>query len=267
MNTEHRDLDRTLEVAQAIAREAGRKMLSSYRQDHAVIFKGEVDLVTQVDLDCEALIRRRLAEHFPDDAILAEEGGATGDVGAARRWIVDPLDGTTNFAHGHPFFSVSIALELEGVLSVGVVHAPVLSVTWSARRGGGVWRNEAPARVSRVESLLGGLCASGFPYDRRTNPDNNADEWGTVLRRCQGVRRCGSAAMDLAMVADGTIDGYWEKRLNPWDMAAGVLLVQEAGGRCEGLDGSPIPPWPKTIVASNGLIHDELVEILTPDPV
>ncbi len=257
-----RDLYSALEAAASIAREAGLLALASYRGGQDVSYKGEVDLVTQVDLDCEALIRRRLSEHFPGDRLLAEEGGSSGPSEGGDRWIVDPLDGTTNFAHGHPSFSVSIALEREGELVVGVIHAPVLGLTWTALRGGGAFRNGREVMVSRVRSLSEGLCASGFPYDRRTNPDNNVTEWGAVVRRAQGVRRGGSAAMDLASIADGTFDGYWEKRLKPWDLAAGALLVIEAGGRVEGLDGRPIPPWPETVVATNGLIHDELVEVL-----
>ncbi len=262
MTMEPEALEAALAAAVALAREAGLLLLSSYRGGSGFTLKGEVDLVTEADLASEALIRRRLGARFPDHAILAEEGGASGSADAPARWVVDPLDGTTNFAHGHPFFSVSIGLEAEGLLQVGVVHAPALGLTWTARRGGGASRSGAPARVSTTASLSGSLVASGFPYDRRSNPDNNATEWARTLRRAQGMRRCGSAALDLALVADGTYDGYWEKRLNPWDVAAGALLVLEAGGRVEGLDGSAVPPWPETLVASNGLVHDELAALL-----
>lgn len=255
------DLDAILELALSIAREAGLLVLGSYRGTIELSLKGEVDLVTSVDLASEELIRRRLEARLPGHGILAEEEGESLGEGGAR-WLVDPLDGTTNFAHGHPFFAVSLALELDGRLVLGVVHAPVLGLTWAARRGGGTTRNGAPARVSRVSTLASSLCASGFPYDRRTNPDNNLAEWARVVPVIQGERRCGSASIDLCLVADGTYDGFWEKRLKPWDVAAGVLLVEEAGGRVESVEGSPVPPWPETIVASNGLVHDALVALV-----
>lgn len=262
MTLEPEALESALSTAVSIAREAGLLLLASYRAGGGFTLKGDVDLVTETDLASEALIRKRLAARFPGHAVLAEEGGATGAGDAPARWIVDPLDGTTNFAHGHPFFSVAIALEAGGALQVGVVHAPALGLTWSGRRGGGASRSGAPARVSRTGALASALVASGFPYDRRTNPDNNAAEWAEVLRHAQGMRRCGVASIDLALVADGTYDAYWEKRLHPWDVAAGALLVTEAGGRVESLEGEPVPPWHATTVATNGLVHDELVALL-----
>jgi myo-inositol-1(or 4)-monophosphatase len=227
-----------------------------------VSFKGDVDLVTQADLASEELVRRRLGQRFPGHAVLGEERGSTGEETAPARWLVDPLDGTTNFSHGHPFFAVSIGLEADGALQVGVVHAPALGLTWTARRGGGATRCRGPARVSRVATLSEALVASGFPANRRTAADDNTAEWARGVKRAQGMRRCGAAAIDLAFVADGTYDAYWEKRLNPWDMAAGAVLVTEAGGRVTGLDGSPLPPWPATVVASNGLLHGQLTELI-----
>jgi myo-inositol-1(or 4)-monophosphatase len=253
------DLDATLATAEAVAREAGELTRRTYRRRPAVRYKsGTVDLVTQTDVEAEALIQRRLAERFPGHGLLAEEGtGAAGDAEAV--WIVDPIDGTTNFAHGHPCYCVSIALALRGALVVGVVHAPALGVTWAARRGGGATRDGEPVRVSTTPTLGLALCASGFPYDRASAADNNVDEWGAMIRHTQGLRCCGSAAIDLALVADGTYDAYWEKRLKPWDVAAGALIVTEAGGRVTALDGDgPVPPWPEVIVATNGHVHDEL---------
>lgn len=252
------DLDKTLAAAVAVAREAGELTLRAYRKAPSVRYKsGTVDLVTQTDVESEALIQRRLAERFPGHGLLAEEG-TTRDGGGAV-WIVDPIDGTTNFAHGHPSYCVSIALELRGVLAVGVVHAPALGVTWAARLGGGATRDGEPIRVSTTPTLDRSLCASGFPYDRALAADNNVDEWGFMIRHTQGLRCCGSAAIDLAFVADGTYDAYWEKRLKPWDLAAGTLLVTEAGGRVTALDGDgPVPPWPEVVVATNGHVHDEL---------
>jgi len=256
-------LDRALEAAMDISREAGTLILGSYRSPEGIIKKGEVDLVTSADLAAEKLIRRRLTALFPELVVLGEEGGEQGNrTGARGRWHVDPLDGTTNFAHGHPFFAVSIALELEGELVVGVVHAPAIGLTYGASKGSGATRNGSPISVSTTESLDDSLCASGFPYDRRRTEDDNTREWTAVMKRCQGVRRCGAAALDLALVAEGTYDGFWEKRLNSWDMAAGIVLIREAGGLVTGLDGSDVPPWPPMIVASNGIVHDELRDVV-----
>jgi len=257
------ELDRALDLGVAIAREAGLLTLHTYRAGPEVRFKRtDVDLVTQTDLDSEALIARRLAQHFPDHGLIAEEGTDRGGPESTALWIVDPLDGTVNFAHGHPFYCVSMALQLDGEVVVGVVHAPVLGLTWTARRGGGAFRNGAPSKVTATTTLDRSLCASGFPYDRRTAADNNLAEWSALTRRAQAVRRCGAAAIDLAMVADGTYDGYWEKRLKPWDVAAGSLIIEEAGGRVTAVDGTAVPPWPEVIVATNGLIHDEMLEAL-----
>lgn len=263
MTESGRSLDRTLETARAIAAEAGLLALASYRHKQDVSAKGDVDIVTTVDLDCEALIRRRMTQHFPEHRLIAEEGGASGPAEVGKpTWHIDPLDGTINYAHGHPMFNVSLALETDGEVVVGVVHAPALGLTWTARRGGGTFRNGAQVHVSTTSTLDRALCSSGFPHDRRTGPDDNTAEWSAMVRRSQGNRRCGAAAIDLAFIADGTYDGYWEKRLNSWDVAAGVLLIREAGGRVESLDGAAIPPWPAVIVASNGLIHDDLVAVL-----
>lgn len=258
------DLDRAQKVAESIAREVGHLTTVSFRRSHEIKRKAsEVDLVTEVDLAAEELITRRLGQSFPDHGLVAEEGSeAEPSGGVDALWIVDPLDGTTNYAHGHPFYCVSLALEVAGELVVGVIHAPVLGLTWSAQRRGGATRNGRPCEVSSAERLVDGLCASGFPYDRHSSEDNNTREWAAIVRRARGVRRCGSAAIDLALIADGTYSGYWEKRLNPWDMAAGVLLVEEAGGKVSSLSGAPVPPWPATLVASNGRVHEELVEAL-----
>lgn len=262
VNPKTTDPEQTLKIAASIAREAGMIALASYRTRFEIEQKRtSIDLVTQTDLASEALIRKRLNQYFPDHGLLAEEGGVTGPESDSI-WIVDPLDGTTNFAHGHPFFCVSMALKTGDTLEIGVIHAPVLGITWTAQQGQGAHRNGARISVSEVESLGSALCASGFPYDRWTNPDNNTAEWSSIVKLAQGVRRCGSAALDLALIADGTYDGYWEKRLNPWDLAAGVLLVEEAGGLATSHEGESVPPWPETIVASNGKFHDEILEVL-----
>lgn len=256
-------LDELVSVAVGIAHEAGRLTLETFRKAPDVRSKRtDVDLVTQTDFDSESLIASRLTERFPDHGLLFEEGTEKEVTESGALWIVDPLDGTVNFAHGHPFYCISMSLQLEGEVVVGVTYAPVLDVTWTARRSGGAFRNGSSVRVTTTPALESSFCASGFPYDRRTAEDNNAAEWCAMIRRAQAVRRCGAAAIDLAMVADGTFDGFWEKRLKPWDLAAGTLLVQEAGGRVTDVEEGPVPPWPEVIVATNGLIHNELLDVL-----
>jgi myo-inositol-1(or 4)-monophosphatase len=181
---------------------------------------------------------------------------------SARRWIVDPLDGTTNYSHGHPFFAVSIGLEEARELVAGVVAAPALGVSMWARKGGGAFYNGEKARVSSQEKLEKSLVATGFPYDRRESEDNNTSEHSAFIKTTQGVRRCGSAAIDLVLVARGIQDGYWEPKLYPWDLAAGVVLVREAGGRVTDYHGEEIDIHEGWVLASNGLIHDQMVEIL-----
>lgn len=254
------DLDRALDVARETAAEAAAVVMRGYRTPLSVRHKGATDLVTEWDLASEELVRARLAAAFPGHRIVAEEGE---DQGSGQLvWYVDPLDGTTNFAHGHPFFAVSIALYDGADPLAGVVAAPAIGVTWSARRGGGAFRNGEPCRVSRVAELRDALCATGFPYDRWTNPDDNVREAHAFLKSAQGLRRCGSASMDLALVADGTYDTYWEQRLKPWDVGAGALLVLEAGGRISDYHGGPADPRTGRLVASNGLVHQATLAIL-----
>lgn len=257
-------LEHALAVARAIAEEAGNTLLGGYRQGGEVRKKGDIDLVTDHDLASERLVRHRLSSAFPRHRIVAEEAseGSVAAGGAGPVWYVDPLDGTTNFAHGHPFFSVSIAL-FDGARGlVGVVAAPALGVIWSAGRGLGARRNGVEARVSETSTLSDALCATGFPYDKWTNPDHNVAELDAFLTRTRGVRRGGSAAIDLAMVADGTFDLYWEKGLSPWDMAAGAVLVEEAGGTLSDYDGAPGNPLVGRLVASNGHLHAATLEVL-----
>lgn len=255
-----RELDEALETARAIAAEAGDLVLAGYRTGAIATKKGVIDLVTEYDLRSEELVRRRLSAAFPDHAIVGEEGEAQG--AGDLVWYVDPLDGTTNFAHGHPCFSVSIALCRNSEPLVGVVAAPALGVTWWGRRGGGCFRGSARCRVSDCRSLGDALCATGFPYDRQTNPDDNLREYRAFMKRTQGIRRAGSAAIDLAMVADGTFEVYWEQRLNAWDMCAGALLVLEGGGRLSDYDGSPGDPRSGRLVATNGHLHEPALRAL-----
>ena len=256
---------RALAMALTIADEAASLAREGWRSGLAIEKKGTIDLVTQYDLRSEALIRARLSEAFPDHRIVGEEGDTWEGSGGAT-WYVDPIDGTTNFAHGHPFFCVSIALwseSDEGALGeVGVVAAPALGVTWSAARGAGARRNGEPCRVSGTIELGDALCATGFPYDRWTSEEDNLREHRAFLKRTRGIRRCGSAALDLCLVADGTYDLYWEQKLNPWDMCAGALLVLEAGGRLSDYDGGPADPRDGRLVASNGALHDEALQVI-----
>jgi myo-inositol-1(or 4)-monophosphatase len=227
--------------------------------------RAPTDLVTEFDRRSEQLLVAAIGARFPDDQILAEEGGASGGR-SARRWLIDPLDGTTNFAHGLPFFVVSVGLEVDGELTVGVVEAPALGWTFAAARGAGARFNGAPMRVSSTETLAASLLATGFPYDRRTNPKNNFGEFVALKKRAHGVRRVGAAALDLAMVAAGWLDGYWERHLRPWDIAAGALLVREAGGQLSAWSGGALAIDSGEIVATNGRVHQELLESLANAP-
>ncbi len=212
------------------------------------------DLVTEHDLASEALIRAKLAPtQIP--IVGEEEGGAGGET----RWLVDPIDGTVNFAHGLPLWCVSIGLEDGGVPQVGVIVAPALGWTFSARRGGGAWFNGARMRVSAIDRVARALLVTGFPYDRATSPHNNFAQWEHLQRTAGACRRLGAAALDLALVANGAFDGYWERKLKPWDVCAGALLVEEAGGRVTDTRGGRFLPQAGEAVATNGAIHEELL--------
>jgi myo-inositol-1(or 4)-monophosphatase len=262
------EITEILSEARAIAADAATLVLGGFRRAPASAAKkkGVIDLVTAQDLASEALLRERIGRAFPDHLLVAEEGTAP-EVSAARDdelvWWVDPLDGTTNYAHGHPFFAVSLGLARGRMPLVGVVAAPALGVTWSGALGLGAFRNGDRCRVSSTDALGDALLATGFPYDRRTAADDNLREFAVLKKHhAQGIRRCGSASIDLALVADGTYDGYWEQRLMPWDMAAGALLVAEAGGRLSDYDGTLGDPRAGRLVATNGRIHDALLAAL-----
>ena len=217
------------------------------------------DLVTEWDLRSEEMIRRVLAERTPGIAVLGEEAGQGAGAGS-QRWLVDPIDGTVNFAHGLPIWSVSIALEDAGQILAGVVAAPRLGWWFEASRGGGARDgNGAALRVSSTARLDHALLVTGFPYDRATRPDNNFAEWEHFQRRAGACRRLGAASIDLCLVARGGMDGYWERHLKPWDAAAGSLIVAEAGGTVTDWTGGPFDVHEGAVVASNGAIHEELV--------
>jgi myo-inositol-1(or 4)-monophosphatase len=247
-------------IAFEVATEAAELLLTGFRKHPAVTEKARADLVTEFDLASERLIRQRLAERTPELAIVAEEQGGT--PGAGLTWYCDPLDGTTNFVHGHHFFCVSIGVAEAGRPIAGAVVAPALATHWVGFRGGPALRNGEPCQVSATSLLEHALVGTGFPSDRSRAPSNNFDAFMRVKQRVRGVRRCGSAAIDLCLVADGTYDAYWERRLNAWDVMAGSALVLAAGGELSALDGTPPDLSVGHILASNGRTHRELLALL-----
>ena len=243
--------------AAQIAREAGALLMEYFRQRVKIEYKGDADLVTIADRTSEGLIRERLHEHWPSHDILGEEGGLQ-DTGSDYRWYVDPLDGTTNFAHGFPVFCVSMALEYRGKRIAGVIYDPTRDELFVAEQGGGAFLNGERIRVSKTANLAECLVATGFPsHKRHQNP--NIFFYHQITLRTHGVRRAGSAALDLCYVACGRFDGFWEFNLNPWDTAAGVLIVEEAGGRVTNFSGNLFELTSRETVASNGLVHDSLL--------
>ncbi|MBV9947194.1 MAG: inositol monophosphatase, partial [Myxococcales bacterium] len=232
------DFPGLLGAALEAAREAAALVQTGWRNHPTAAHKrARVDLVTQFDRRSETLLRERLTRTTPFPVVGEEEGGRRASESERATWFVDPLDGTTNFVHGHPFWCVSLGLVAGSTPLLGVVVAPSLHVEWTAVPGSPPLRNGVPCAVSDVALLDDALLATGFPYDRRTNPDNNFDAFVAIKKKCQAVRRCGSAAIDLCLVADGTYDGYWEKRLGPWDVAGGCAMVLAAGGRITGYSG------------------------------
>src|SRR4051812_13025437 len=239
-----------LNFAIETARDAGRLLLEKFGKGIAVSKKGDINLVTEADLASEALIIERIKSHHPKHFILAEESGNSVAVGgdAAWKWIIDPLDGTTNYAHGYPCFCVTLALEHNGEIVIGVTYDPTRDELFSAERGQGANLNLKPIHVSDTEELGDSLIVTGFPYDFKSKPQF-ARHLTDFLVASRGVRRDGSAAIDMAYVACGRFDGFWEEGLNPWDMAAGVLLIEEAGGRITRYDGSKFSIYSPPMVA------------------
>ncbi len=252
-----------LELAVRLAREAGAIQRERWESELEIDTKSSpVDLVTDVDRACEEAVVRGIEAARPHDAILAEEGGGRDLPGATWRWVIDPVDGTTNYAHGYPCFCVSIGVTCAGEASVAVVYDPILDELYHALRGGGAFRNGKPIRVSREADLGSSLLATGFAYDRRDDPGPSLAQMEAFLRAGRAVRRDGSAALDLCSVACGRFDGYWEMRLKPWDVAAGALLVGEAGGRVSDASGGDRFHDGDEVVASNGHIHDAMLDVL-----
>ena len=259
------ELEAILVVARGAAREAATLVRQGFRRHPAVEHKGAVDLVTQFDRDSETLLRARLGAAFPFDIVGEEQGGTW--TSSAPAFFIDPIDGTTNFVHGHPFWCVSIGLVVAGQPTLGVVTAPMLGLEWHGYVAEGgerkAIRNDGePCTVSAMTRFEDSLLATGFPYDRRTSSENNFDAFVAIKQKCQAVRRCGSAALDLCMVADGTYEGYWERKLQPWDIAGGIAIVRGAGGRVSELDGGADCIGSGHVVATNGHIHQALLDEL-----
>lgn len=255
------DLQRFLDAAIEAARLSGAYQRYRFTSPLEVDMKGDKDLVTEVDKESERLIVSHLKSCFPDHGIIAEEGEYP-ETASGFNWIIDPVDGTTNYAHGYPWFCTSIALQSEGELQVGVIYNPIYDELFTTTKGGGSFLNGRRLSVSSHSPLKSSLLGTGFPYDCASDPANNFSSFIAFQKAARGIRRAGAAALDLAYVAAGRLDGFWELKLKPWDVAAGVLLVREAGGTVTTFDGSGYDVFNDRIVASNGLIHQEMVAML-----
>lgn len=254
--------DKELEVAREAVTAACAVIMRHFGKEGETHRKGEGDLVTEADLEAEASVLGILHARFPGDAVLSEEAGAKGPE-SARVWLVDPLDGTVNFAHGFPFFAVSVALYVQGEGVVGIVDAPYLGERFEAVQGLGATLNGRPLTVSRVRDLRESLVATGFPSAVRKHPEAVLDAFGRMLRQAQGIRRPGSAALDLAYVAAGRLEGFWENGLSPWDSAAGALIVMEAGGVVTTCAGDPFDPYLGSLLAANSpQVHAQMLLVL-----
>lgn len=250
------------EDVEALARHAGKILRAGYGSEHDVDHKGEIDLVTEIDHRAEAYLLGEIRSRFPDHRIIAEESGTTSG-NQCCRWYVDPLDGTVNYAYNIPIFCVSLAYEQNGQMQLGVVYDPMRDECFSAERGQGAWLNGDPIRVSSANTLDQSLLVTGFPYDIRTNPENNLDHYARFALNSLGVRRLGSAALDLCYVAAGRFDGFWEIRIKSWDIAAGGLIAEEAGALVTNIYGGPdYLSEPQSVVAANDKVHPQIVALL-----
>jgi myo-inositol-1(or 4)-monophosphatase len=250
-----------LGVAIEAAKLGGDVLRQSYGHVKQIEYKGEIDIVTEVDKRSEKLIVELLNSRFPKHSILGEEGTDL-TKSSEYKWVIDPLDGTTNYAHDYPIFCVSVGLEKNGEVLVGAVYQPIFEELFVAEKGAGAYLNGRKIQVSRVSELRQALLSTGFPYDVLENPGQAMKDFSSFIDTSQAVRRDGAAALDLCYVAMGRFDGFWELRLKPWDTAAGVLLVTEAGGRVSDIDGRPYSIYMDAVVASNGLIHEPMCQVL-----
>lgn len=252
-----------LELAIEAARKAG-KLLKTHAGKPRQIekkFGEEANLVTEIDRKAEEIILGIIRARYPSHDVLAEESGSH-EIKSDYRWIIDPLDGTTNFTHGVPIFCVSIALEYKGEMVLGVIYDPNLDELFTAERGKGAYLNNRPIHVSNESNLCESLLVTGFPYTIQSNPDFAIQRFVSFLQEARAVRRLGSAALDLCYVSAGRFDGFWEVSLNPWDMAAGVLILEEAGGKFTDFNGFPSTIYKKQLLVSNGLIHEQMISVL-----
>jgi len=254
-------VDNYREFAVSIAKEAGIILKERFHGKHEIDYKGEINIVTEVDRLAEEMIISRINQKFPHHDILAEESAGIAN-GSKYRWIIDPIDGTTNYAHGFPFFCVSIALEKDGEVITGVIYNPVLQEMFVAEKGGGASLNNKEIKVTKTDELIKSFLATGFPYDISQDPDNNLNYFNGMALKAQAIRRAGSAAIDLAYVAAGRFDGFWQLKLHPWDTAAGWLLVKEAGGVVTQISGDRYHLESPNILASNGRIHGKMIDVL-----
>jgi myo-inositol-1(or 4)-monophosphatase len=259
------DVAARLALATSAARAAGQLLEAHRGHLREVVKKGEIDLVTEADRAAEAALIERIAAAFPGDAVCGEEGGEVVVAGARWVWYIDPLDGTTNFVHGLPWFAVSVGAVYLGQPTVGVIHAPALGHTWHGASGQGAYLDDRPLGVTATAALKDALLATGFPYDRAQTARALVAPVVRALERARGLRRMGAAALDLAGVADGTFGGYWEPRLKPWDLAAGIALIREAGGRVTDFAGGDGMLASGDVIASNGVLHKALLGIVHGD--
>lgn len=241
---------------------AGDTMMAKFGGAMRVDKKGEIDLVTEVDIAIERAFRTMIGQRFPDHAVLGEEMGGSAAIPEGPCWVFDPIDGTTNFAHGLPIFCSSLALEIDGVPQIAAIYDPNREELFTAQRGGGAFLNGTPMRVSSSTPLINALLVTGFPYDVQTRLEEVMGLFSAFVGRARGIRRLGSAAIDLCYVASGRLDGFWEGGLKPWDIAAGALLVEEAGGRVTDLAGGPFQSRGNEVLATNALVHDEMLAVI-----
>ena len=253
--------NKELSIAGHAAEAAGKTLTRMFGKVTNIRRKSDIDLVTEADIQAEKIILDTIHRYFPQDNLLSEEAGRH-DEGSDRTWVIDPLDGTTNFAHGFPFFAISIALQIREEIVLGVVYNPYLDEYFEAAQNMGATLNKKPIRVSKTPSLGEALLATGFPYTIHEEPQAVMHLLEKLVTRVQGVRRSGSAAIDLCYVAAARLDGFWEQELKPWDTAAGSIIVKEAGGNVSTFQGEPFSPYLTSITASNPLIHNAIIRVL-----
>jgi len=251
-----------LDIALEAGAKAGDIIRENFHKKKLIDYKGRINLVTNVDKEAEKEVIETISKYYPEHNILTEETEYAQDASQPFRWVIDPLDGMTNYVHGFPFVCVSIALQRNNESIVGVVYNPILNELFYAEKGNGSFRNSEPISVSDNADFSKSLLATGFPYDMLNEKKNNIRNFSKMIKKCRGIRRPGAATLDMCYVACGIFDGYWELELFPWDTAAGIVILEEAGGKVTKFDGSKFSIFDKEIVASNGKVHGELLRVL-----